>query len=221
MIEKGKILIVDDNINNQEICKICLESENYAIYLAENGEQGLALTRQIKPDLILLDIMMPIMDGYQMLERLKAAPDIKHIPVLVLMAVTEPLDVVKAFRLGANDLLKKPFHVDEFVVRVNALVKQKKSLDDARSIHEKLRHQQKIMEFQLVRWTREAEAFQRQLDVAFAQNANDAYAGGIMDQVLSATQQAKKLISQMISFGMQKNEDHIWANKSISNAGNI
>jgi len=129
MEKKGIILIVDDNKNNQEMYRICLEPENYKIYFADNGDQGLKLTRQVKPDLILSDIMMPIMDGYQMIEKLKTDPDVQDIPIFVLTTVINIVDVVKAFQLGASDVLKKPFHVAEFVARVNAMVKHKKAQD--------------------------------------------------------------------------------------------
>ncbi|NOY68821.1 MAG: response regulator transcription factor [Deltaproteobacteria bacterium] len=129
MDQKGIVLVVDDNRNYSDMCKIYLEQEGYSVRFAENGKQGLKLVEQIRPDLIALDLMMPVMDGYQVLTRLKAAPELMNIPVIVLTVSPDTQDVVKAFNLGASDYLRKPFDVDEFIARVNMLIRLKHAQD--------------------------------------------------------------------------------------------
>lgn len=198
MAGKAGILIVDDSKNNQEICRICLEAENYTVYFAEDGAQGLKLASQIKPDLILLDIMMPVMDGYQMLEKLKSDSALKDIPVLVVAVITDMNDVVKAFKLGATDFLNKPFNVGEFIARVNRLVKHKLTQDAINKFNENIIQRQKIFEFELNKCAREAEVLEKKFDTTSEGNP---------EQLLIAAKQAKILISRIISMSrLERNE---------------
>lgn len=137
---KGTILVVDDNENNRAICKDNLEMEGCQVLLANNGEQGLNIAKEQKPDLILLDIMMPVMDGFEFLERLKADPELANIPVLMLTAKSESKDVVRALESGAQDYLTKPFAIDELIARVNTLVRLKKVEDQLRASVSKNEH---------------------------------------------------------------------------------
>lgn len=155
MAEKT-VLIVDDNKNNSEIYKIYLESEGYTVLSAENGEQGLTLIKEILPDVILLDIMMPVMDGYQMLETLRTDSSTTDIPVLVLTVRTNTHDVVKAFQMGANDYLKKPFNVDELIARANKLLKLKQTQDSLKQKTEILQQHQRNLEYKLKKLTQAA-----------------------------------------------------------------
>jgi len=154
MVKKGTILIVDDNKNNRDMCKLFLEVEGYHVYYAENGEEGLHLTEQVNPDVILLDLLMPKMDGYQMLNRLKTNAPINDIPVFILTVKTEPNDVVKAFQMGASDYLKKPYNPDEFIARVDILVKQKRTQESLRKATENLLENNKYLEHKLRKWKR-------------------------------------------------------------------
>jgi sigma-B regulation protein RsbU (phosphoserine phosphatase) len=119
------ILIVDDNEINRDICALNLEHMGVPLYFAENGIEGLNLAREKQPDLILLDIMMPEMDGFEMLTRLKKDEGLSHIPVLMLTAKSEVASVVKALEMGANDYLKKPFSEEEMVARVKTLLRNR------------------------------------------------------------------------------------------------
>ena len=211
MTGKAKILIVDDSKNNQEICRICLEAENYTVYFAEDGEQGLKLTNQIMPDLILLDIMMPIMDGYQMLEKLKSNPVLKDIPVLVVTVITDMNDVVKAFKFEANDFLKKPFNVDEFIARVNRLIKHKQTQDAINKYNENIRERQKIFEFVLNKWAREVEVLQQKFDTALADVSDKSNTDGKLEQILNTTRQAKNLINRILLISRRESYEQISA----------
>ncbi|WP_419174765.1 SpoIIE family protein phosphatase [Desulfosediminicola sp.] len=123
--KNGGILVVDDNEINRDICAISLEHLNLPIYNAENGEMGLTIAKDIIPDIILLDIMMPIIDGFEMLACLKADANLKDIPVLMLTARTETKSIVKALDAGANDYLQKPFAEEELVARVKTLLRNR------------------------------------------------------------------------------------------------
>jgi signal transduction histidine kinase len=141
MTDKGRILVVDDHQRNREICEENLEMEGYRILLAENGKEGLHIARLEGPDLILLDIMMPEMNGYEMLEELKSDEQLKDIPVLMLTAKASTADVVQALNLGANDYLKKPFDIDELVARADTLVRLKKAEDQLKQSISRMEHQ--------------------------------------------------------------------------------
>lgn len=122
MAERGLILVVDDNQKNRALCRQNLEMEGFAVMEAANGLQGLEVALSRRPDLILLDIMMPEMDGYETLERLRRTPKLKDVSVLMLTAKAGAEDVVRALDMGANDYLRKPFDIDEMVARANTLV---------------------------------------------------------------------------------------------------
>lgn len=122
MASRGVILVVDDNQKNRSLCRQNLEMEDFTIYEAANGRQGLEVARSRHPDLILLDIMMPEMDGYQMLAAVRESPELLHVSVLMLTAKAGSEDVVRALDMGANDYLRKPFDIEEMIARANTLV---------------------------------------------------------------------------------------------------
>ena len=124
-MQPGGILIIDDNEINRMICSINLEEMRVPLHFAENGQQGLQIALEVIPDLILLDIMMPVMDGFEMLIKLKQEETLSEIPVLMLSAKSETDSVVKALELGANDYLKKPFEAEEMVARVKTLLRSR------------------------------------------------------------------------------------------------
>ena len=125
MMEVSGILIVDDNEINRDICTLNLEHMGVPLYYAANGIEGLQQAKDKQPDLILLDIMMPEMDGFEMLRGLKQDESLSHIPVLMLTAKSETASVVKALEIGANDYLRKPFSEEEMVARVNTLLRNR------------------------------------------------------------------------------------------------
>ncbi len=128
-LNSGKILIVDDNLKNIELAVSLLQSENYEIAIANSGSDALEMLKEFLPDLILLDIMMPEMDGYEVCQRIKGQEMYKDIPILFLTAKTEPEDIIKGFKSGGVDYIKKPFNQDELIVRVGTHINLKHSLD--------------------------------------------------------------------------------------------
>ncbi len=112
------ILIVDDNPANVTLISSHIKKQNYEFSIATNGNRALELAEEILPDLILLDVMMPGMSGFEVIEKLKANELTKMIPVIFLTAATEQEDMVKGFNLGAVDYITKPFNASELYARV-------------------------------------------------------------------------------------------------------
>ncbi len=123
------ILIVDDTKENLQVLGNILRDNKYKIALASNGAEALTLVSKRLPDLILLDVMMPDMDGFEVCRRLKADDRTKDLPVIFLTAKIETEDIVKGFRLGGIDYITKPFKQEELLVRVRNHVELKKSRD--------------------------------------------------------------------------------------------
>ncbi len=117
-----KILIVDDDVNALKLIGYTLHREGYEIVVAQSGQEALAKAQTEKPHLVLLDIMMPGMDGYEVCRRLRATPQIAQIPVIMLTAKSQVEDKVAGFEAGADDYLTKPVIPAELVARVRALL---------------------------------------------------------------------------------------------------
>jgi two-component system alkaline phosphatase synthesis response regulator PhoP len=121
---KGKILVVDDEIYIVHILDFSLGMEGYEVVTALDGEQALEKARVEKPDLIVLDIMMPKLDGYETCKRLKADDATKAIPVILLSAKGRNVDQKIGFEVGADDYITKPFSPRKLVERINAILGQ-------------------------------------------------------------------------------------------------
>lgn len=114
----GDILIVDDHLENLQILFSMLTDYGYEVRRVINGFQALNVVKSEPPDLILLDILMPEMDGYQLCKALKAEPSTANIPVIFLTALDDELDKLKAFEVGGIDYITKPFHMKEVMARI-------------------------------------------------------------------------------------------------------
>ena len=113
-----KILIVDDVISNVLLLKILLTNEKFQVCTANNGRACIEMTKKEHPDLILLDVMMPDINGFDTAVIMKKDPELKEIPIIFLTALNTPADLVHGFQVGANDFLTKPFNKEELVMRV-------------------------------------------------------------------------------------------------------
>ncbi len=117
---RGRVLLVDDNPTNLKVLNDTLKGRGYELRIAKSGEQALQVAEKSRPDLILLDIMMPPgIDGYETIRRLKAGPETQETPVIFLSALSDTRDKVKGFELGAVDYISKPFQADEVIARVD------------------------------------------------------------------------------------------------------
>ncbi len=115
------VLIVEDDKNIQELLQMYLEKEGYAVTVASDGGQGLTKFRAIKPDLVLLDVMMPVMDGFEVCKQIRAE---SRTPVIMLTAKGELDDKVTGLKSGADDYVTKPFEMQELIARIEAVLRR-------------------------------------------------------------------------------------------------
>lgn len=114
-----KVFIVDDVISNVLLLKVLLTNEKFQIATAGNGMQALEQVRKEKPDLVLLDVMMPDINGFEVAKRMKADPEMAEIPIIFLTALNGTTDIVNGFKAGGNDFISKPFNKEELIIRVS------------------------------------------------------------------------------------------------------
>ena len=132
----SKILIVDDNPQNVELLEAYLDEFPCETLSALDGMAAIKMVESEQPDLILLDIMMPKMSGFEVCQKLKADPKTRDIPIIMVTALNEVGDVERGVEAGANDFLSKPFQKPEFITRVKSQLKLrllKRALDDAKA----------------------------------------------------------------------------------------
>jgi putative two-component system response regulator len=153
MLDKFNILVVDDTPDNLIMMSELLKDE-YKVKVANNGEKALKISQsQTPPDLILLDIMMPVMDGYEVCRQLKANPQTQHIPVIFLTAKTDATDETKGLEIGAIDYITKPINPAILMARVKTHL-------DIKRMQDFLRNQNSFLEAEIIKRTREITAIQ-------------------------------------------------------------
>lgn len=118
-----RILLVEDLEEDRRLLADFLHQNNYHLYLAPNGEVAIAVAQKIHPDLILMDVTMPLCDGFTACKRIKSIPEIAHIPLIFLTAATTPDERVKGLKLGAVDYISKPFDFEEVQLRIQIHLK--------------------------------------------------------------------------------------------------
>ena len=121
-MEKGRILVVDDEVYILHILDFSLGAEGFDVITANNGELAIEKARQSRPDLIVLDVMMPVLDGYETCKRLKEDPLTKEIPVILLTAKGREVDKRLGFEAGAVDYIVKPFSPSRLIERVEEII---------------------------------------------------------------------------------------------------
>ena len=142
------ILIVDDVLDNLKVLGNILKSEGYKVKAVLNGAMALQVTEKEKPDLILLDIMMPYMDGFEVCRRIKKNPLLNEVPIIFISSLNDTEDIVKAFSLGGADYITKPFKAEEVKARVNThlnIYNQRKELQQQRQV---LQQQRQVLQQQ-------------------------------------------------------------------------
>ncbi len=117
------VLVVDDNVQNVELMQAYLETLNCTVHTATDGIEALAKVPEVRPDLILLDIMMPRMSGFEVCRRLKADPKTRDIPILMVTALNELGDIERGVESGTDDFLTKPINKLELLTRVKSLLR--------------------------------------------------------------------------------------------------
>ncbi len=129
-----KILVVEDDKDLISLIKFNLKSEGFNVLLSPNGEDGLFTAKEEKPDLILLDWMLPILSGIEVLQRLKNNKDTKSIPVIFITAKGEENDKIRGLNSGADDYIVKPFSTKELIARIKANLRRGKLIPDDRIV---------------------------------------------------------------------------------------
>lgn len=132
----NKILVVDDDLSINELIKVNLELAGYAVVQAYDGIKGFALAKQELPSLVVLDVMMPEVDGFTVAKRIRENDETKNIPIIMLTALSQLNDKVNGFNIGVDDYLVKPFEVEELLVRVRALLKRTNQIPKSASVRE-------------------------------------------------------------------------------------
>ena len=135
----ARILVVDDEPQNIRLLQIRLQADGYAVLAANSGQEALELVQENAPDLILLDIMMPGMNGFEVCQRIRAEEATQFIPVVMVTALLEQEDRIKAIEAGADDFISKPFDSHEVLARVRSLVRIKKYHDALEQANRELR----------------------------------------------------------------------------------
>lgn len=125
-MKKGKILVVDDEVNLTHILEFSIGAEGYEVITALNGEEAIEKARRERPDLIILDVMMPRIDGYEACRILKSNVLTKNIPVILLTAKGREIDKKLGFEAGAIDYIVKPFSPNKLIERIHELVSCRK-----------------------------------------------------------------------------------------------
>ncbi len=123
-IAKQKILIVDDEPDILELIEYNLKKEGYQVYLASNGQEGISIAKKVHPDLIILDIMMPKMDGIEACRLMRSIPEFKNIFMVFLTARSEEYSEIAGFNVGADDYIAKPIKPRALISRINAILKR-------------------------------------------------------------------------------------------------
>ena len=128
----GRVLVVDDVATNRLLLRAKLSSAYYDVVVAENGTQALEMARREQPDMVMLDVMMPDMDGFAVCAALKASSETSHIPVIMVTALDTPEERIRGLEAGADDFLSKPFNDLALFARVRNLMRMKMMFDELR-----------------------------------------------------------------------------------------
>lgn len=131
MGEKKKILIVEDEVNLRELVKARLEENNYEVITVADGFNAITQSRRVKPDLIILDLMIPNIDGYAVCRVLKSTPELSNIPVIMFTARTSVDDMRRGMEMGADAYLMKPFKPEVMLAKIRELLERKESPPEA------------------------------------------------------------------------------------------
>lgn len=122
----SNILVIDDEVNILELIKFNLELNNHNVYTAENGKQGIEKINELEIDLIILDLMMPVVDGIQVCKYVRGKENLKTIPIIMLTAKSTETDKIFGLEIGADDYITKPFEAEELMARIRAQLRREK-----------------------------------------------------------------------------------------------
>ncbi len=128
------VLVVDDEPNNFDVIETFLSEQDYQLYYASSGDSALSILETVKPDLILLDVMMPGIDGMEVCQRIKAMPEWESVPIIMVTALTGKEDLARCLNAGADDFIGKPVNSTELRARVNSMMRIKQQYDSIKNL---------------------------------------------------------------------------------------
>ncbi|OHD14221.1 MAG: DNA-binding response regulator [Spirochaetes bacterium GWB1_48_6] len=128
-----KVLVVEDDPDIRELISFNLVREGFEIHPASTGDKGLALALALEPDVILLDVMLPGIDGFEVCRRLKGKPETKHIPIIMITARSEDADIIAGLEIGADDYITKPFSPKVLSARIRTILRRQSGEGDENS----------------------------------------------------------------------------------------
>lgn len=134
----NKILVIDDDSSINELIKVNLELAGYKVIQAFDGVKGFALCKQELPSVVVLDVMMPEVDGFTVAQRIRKNDETKNIPIIMLTALSQLNDKVNGFNIGVDDYLVKPFEMEELIIRIRALLKRSHQIPESASTRDLL-----------------------------------------------------------------------------------
>ena len=141
-----KILVVDDDQDAREYLVMCFEQMNYQVIQATNGQEALSLTKIEQPDVIVLDVVMPDLDGYQVCYQLKENKETSHIPIILITVLRKLEDEIRGFEAGAHDYISKPYNRAELAARITAAMRVKGLQDKLRQRNDSLKEIIKVLQ---------------------------------------------------------------------------
>tara|TARA_E500000075_G_scaffold134720_1_gene152318 strand:+ start:1047 stop:1724 length:678 start_codon:yes stop_codon:yes gene_type:complete len=156
-VAKKSILVVDDEHDLLDLLEYNLKKEGFKVYLADNGEKGINLAQKHQPDLVLLDVMMPEMSGFEVCEALRQDADIKRLPIIFLTAKDDEASEVEGLTIGADDYITKPISTVKLVTRIKALLRR---YEETEEVEDQLRAHDLVIDRDRYIVVRGAEEFQ-------------------------------------------------------------
>ena len=184
MSNKSRILIIDDESIARITIDALLSSENYEMYFAENGEDGITIASQILPDIILLDVMMPGMNGFETCRKIRSMPNLAEVPILLVTALDDRESRMAGLQAGADDFITKPYDIFELQVRIQNMTR----LNRYRLLIEQRHEMEKLHQDVLIAYDKTIEGWSRALDL------RDKETEGHTQRVTEMTQQLARTI---------------------------